>query len=329
MRFATGCPRTRDAFTSEDRHRVRRKLVNLFVDLERRRRPSRRVHGAELTGLELLDRRILPAVTATFSAAAGLLRVLGDEQDNTIVVSRDAGGTILVNNGAVAIQGGVPTVANTHMIFMIGVGGNDNLSLDETNGALPAASLFGGDGNDILIGGSGDDFVDGGAGNDTVFLGAGDDTFQWNPGDGSDTVDGQGGTDTMVFNGSDAAENYRYLGQRQSRPVHPRRRQRRDGPRRRRGRSTSTPSAAPTPSPSTTSPQPTLSAVNLDLNGTAGTGDGQADSVIVNGTDGDDTIQILAVGDGIERHRRGPVSPGEHHRRGGDERRPDGQRPRR
>ena len=68
------------------------------------------------------------------------------------------------------------------MIMINGGGGNDILSLDETNGALPAASLFGGDGNDVLTGGSGDDFVDGGPGNDIAFLGAGDDTFQWNPG---------------------------------------------------------------------------------------------------------------------------------------------------
>jgi hypothetical protein len=36
--------------------------------------------------------------------------------------------------------------------------------------------------------------------------GAGDDTFTWNPGDGSDTVEGQGGTDTMLFNGANVAE---------------------------------------------------------------------------------------------------------------------------
>jgi len=36
------------------------------------RRPSRRVHLAELTGIELLDRRVLPAVTASFSAAGAL-----------------------------------------------------------------------------------------------------------------------------------------------------------------------------------------------------------------------------------------------------------------
>src|SRR3954462_13509398 len=119
------------------------KFRGAHTDAPRRRRPSRRARLVELTRLELLDRRILPAVTATFSAACGTLRVVGDDQDNTVVVSRDAGGTILVNNGAIAILGGVPTVANTQQIFMNGVGGNDNLALNETDGALPAASIFG------------------------------------------------------------------------------------------------------------------------------------------------------------------------------------------
>src|SRR4051794_17284755 len=110
-----------------------------------------------------------------------VLRVFGDDQDNTVVVSQDAGGTILVNNGAIAIQGGVPTVTNTQLIFLNGVGGNDNLSLDEANGPLPGAALFGGDGNDVLVAGSGDDFVDGGSGSDNVMLGDGKDTFEWNP----------------------------------------------------------------------------------------------------------------------------------------------------
>jgi Ca2+-binding RTX toxin-like protein len=39
-----------------------------------------------------------------------------------------------------------------------------------------------------------------------AFLGAGDDVFQWDPGDGSDTVEGQDGSDTMLFNGSSGAE---------------------------------------------------------------------------------------------------------------------------
>src|SRR5277367_3678732 len=39
-------------------------------------------------------------------------------------------------------------------------------------------------------------------------MGKGDDTFVWNPGDGSDTVEGQAGTDTLLFNGSNASENF-------------------------------------------------------------------------------------------------------------------------
>src|SRR5262249_10062391 len=148
------------------------------------------------------------AITATFTAAGGTLTVLGDDLDNIIAVSRDSGGTILVNNGAVAIQGGPATVVNTSQIVILGQGGNDNLSLNETNGSLPAAALLGRHGNDLLSGRSGDDFGDGGTGNDTVFLGGGDDRFEWNPGDGSDVVEGQGGRDELIFNGSDLAEKF-------------------------------------------------------------------------------------------------------------------------
>jgi hypothetical protein len=74
--------------------------------------------GRFLPKVEPLDERVIPAVTAAFSAAGAILRVIGDAQDNTIAVSRDAVGTILVNNGAVAIQGDPgATVANTHLIL--------------------------------------------------------------------------------------------------------------------------------------------------------------------------------------------------------------------
>src|SRR5262249_51252142 len=180
--------------------------------------------------LEALDDRILPSVTATFSAATHVLTVAGDDLHNTIGVSRDAAGTILVNNGAVAIQGGQATVANPSKILVTGGAGNDVLTLDETNGGLPQATLDGGAGNDVLtggavavapgfvssfdtlLGGAGDDtinggasaeFINGGTGNDLLFGGAGDDRFSWSPGDGNDTVDGQAGNDLLgVFGGS-------------------------------------------------------------------------------------------------------------------------------
>ena len=74
------------------------------------------------------------------------------------------------------------------------------------DGGAGADTVLGSNGVDILLGGDGDDFVDGQQGNDTAFLGAGNDKFQWDPGDGSDTVEGQDNTDTMLFNGSAANE---------------------------------------------------------------------------------------------------------------------------
>src|SRR5262245_28712321 len=166
------------------------------MDRPGRQRPSRRVCPVELSGLELLDRRVLPAVTAVFSAAQAVLTVTGDAQDNTIAVSRDAGGTILVNNGAVTVQGGTATVANTSLIQVVGLGGNDNLSVNETNGALPSANIDGGDGNDTITGGSRNDVLTGGASNDTF-------RFDTDNALGSDTInESGGGIDTLDFSGT-------------------------------------------------------------------------------------------------------------------------------
>src|SRR5207248_1189647 len=94
--------------------------------------------------------------------------VLGDANENTITLSRDAAGTILVNGGAVRVLGGTPTVANTALVQVFGLDGNDTLTLDEANGALPAANLFGGAGDDFLVGGSGNDLLFGQSGNDAL-----------------------------------------------------------------------------------------------------------------------------------------------------------------
>src|SRR6201999_2999454 len=126
------------------------------------------------------------ATTSVFSPITGQLTVFGDAQGNTIVTSRDAAGRILVNGGAVPTVGGTPTVANTGLIQVFGQGGNDTISVDEANGAMPAVNIFGGDGNDILTGGSGNDLLFGQAGNDTL-LGKGGNDFLFG-GDGNDTL---------------------------------------------------------------------------------------------------------------------------------------------
>src|ERR1700716_576058 len=104
------------------------------------------------------------AIKATFSPDAGVLSEFGDNANDTIVTSRAAAGQILVNCGHVPITGGAATVANTAVIQVFGGAGNDIITLDETNGALPGAILFGGAGNDTITGGSGNDLLFGGTG---------------------------------------------------------------------------------------------------------------------------------------------------------------------
>jgi Ca2+-binding RTX toxin-like protein len=209
-----------------------------------------------LPAIQPLEGRKVPAVTAVFNPGLGILSVFGDSSNNTIEISRDAIGVISVNGQvplAGGLPGGFPSVFNTRTISMFGLDGNDTIRLNEANGPLPAAQMFGGSGNDILVGGSGqdalhgqdgndqlsggagedfllgqsgndvilggndadrmfggsgDDIVDGDRGNDVASLGDGNDLFIWDPGDGSDTVEGEAGFDTMLFNGSGADEAF-------------------------------------------------------------------------------------------------------------------------
>ncbi len=170
------------------------------------------------------------------------LFVTADDGDDNVFISRDAGGQLFANGDA--IDGA--TMASTDLIRVNGGDGYDAITLDETNGPLPAAQLFGGDGNDTLTGGSGNDqlsgqdgsdllfgsgggdslsggagndtmfggdgndFVDGDQGADIAFLGAGNDVFRWDQGDGSDTVEGGSGFDELLFNGFGNPENFTF-----------------------------------------------------------------------------------------------------------------------
>ncbi len=174
---------------------------------------------------------VAPTISAVF--AGGILSVSGDNEDNVLTVSRDAAGTILVNDGTVPVTGDIPTVANTTLIRILGLKGNDTLLVDDSNGPMPPANLLGGEGddtltgsanadeldggpgNDILLGRDGNDHLFGGPGNDTLtggrgvdehFGGEGDDQIIWNPGDGNDLVEGENGEDTLLFIGANIAE---------------------------------------------------------------------------------------------------------------------------
>jgi Ca2+-binding RTX toxin-like protein len=200
------------------------------------RRPARGLLAGAVLAAGAIGATSVPAhaaATATFNN--GVLTASGDNLDNSLTISRDAAGKILVNGGAVAVIGGTPTVANTTLIRVFGLGGQDVITLSETNGALPVANLFGGAGNDVLTSGSGNDQLFGEAGNDTLlgkggtdllfgggdndtltggdgddqaFGQAGNDRMIWNPGDDTDLNEGATGVDTVEVNGGNGAEQF-------------------------------------------------------------------------------------------------------------------------
>ena len=150
----------------------------------------------------------------------GELRVIGTNASDKIALRLRAGdpGVLEVDAGD---DGSAEFAFQRSEITRIAVSarpGDDLVRIDEANGVFTdqiPTTLAGGRGNDTLAGGRGvetllgelgNDSIDGNAGNDVALMGAGYDTFVWDPGDGSDVVEGQSGSDTMVFNGANAAE---------------------------------------------------------------------------------------------------------------------------
>ena len=153
-------------------------------------------------------------------------------------------------------------------------------------------TMNGGLGNDLFLGSEGNDLINGGDGNDVALMGAGDDTFVWNPGDDNDTVEGQDGFDTMLFNGANVAEQITISANGGRATVHPQHRQRHHGPQRhgvdrlqcaRRRRQIIVNDLSGTD----------VTEVNIDLAGSNGLGDGAADTIIINATNGDDVVVVV------------------------------------
>ena len=217
--------------------------------------------------------------------------------------------------------------------------GDDELRVDQSGGTFTDEqvtldggagddTLRGGNGADTLIGGKGDDNVDGNIGSDTALLGSGDDRFQRDPGDGSDVVEGQGGTDLLAFNGSNIGEQIEVSA---------------NGQRSRLTRNVGAITidldgveqiAVLTLGGADTVTVDDLAGtdvktVDVDLNATGGTGDGQPDTVVVDGTDRRDAVQVVRVG--LADLRRGPEGRDADHRQRAGERhaaRPDARRQR-
>jgi Ca2+-binding RTX toxin-like protein len=141
------------------------------------------------------------AVTLTGSAAA----------EN--ITATQAGSDVLITG--LKLQVTVFTAETNDVLTINAQGGNDTVDVSGITSVF-ALTIDGGAGDDtitgssradILLGGDNNDTITGRQGNDIIFGGNGNDTFVWNPGDGSDVLEGQAGTDKLVFNGSNATEN--------------------------------------------------------------------------------------------------------------------------
>ncbi len=113
-------------------------------------------------------------------------------------------------NDVIVLDESTAPFTTEERVTLHGGSGDDTLT-----GGRGAEALFGEGGDDTILAGDGDDTISAGAGNDTVQggrgqdsidLGGGNDTAQWGPGDGSDVVAGGSGTDALVFDGANANE---------------------------------------------------------------------------------------------------------------------------
>jgi len=132
-------------------------------------------------GLAVLAPLVAPATAApargpaTPSAmfAKGVLTVHGTASSETISISRRGRrATVRVDGRRVAL----PRTYRNHLcheIRILGLAGDDRITIDSSRGKLPDIVLVGGKGDDVLTGGSRSDVLDGSQGDDLLRPGAG------------------------------------------------------------------------------------------------------------------------------------------------------------
>jgi Ca2+-binding RTX toxin-like protein len=293
---------------SANGHRLRffRQPGNVLMDTNEVERVDFNALGAaDVVNVNDLAGTDVTAVNVDLASTLG--GTAGDGAADQVIVNGSNGNDNITVNADASVSGRQALVAIQHpeaadKLTVNGLGGNDSISAAALATQLIGLTLDGGGGNDTLagsqvletlLGEDGNDSIDGNRGNDTAFMGSGDDTFTWDPGDGNDRIEGQDGNDTMRFNGANVAEQVDVSA---------------NGPRLRFFRQPGNVlmdtddvervdfnalGAADVITVNNLAGTD-VNAVNLDLAGTLGgnAGDGAADQVIVNASDGNDNINI-------------------------------------
>ena len=278
-------------------------VANLTMDLDDVERIAfQALGGADNITVNDLSGTDVQQVAIDLQASGGG----GDGQVDTVVASgsnaadtttiTQSGQDILVNglSAAVSISG----QEAGDRLQINGQGGDDIINASGLAAGRILLTLNGGLGDDVITGSAGNDLVNGGDGDDLALLGAGDDTFVWNPGDDNDIIEGQADFDTLEFNGANIAENIDISA---------------NG-----GRALFTRNIAAVTMDLNDVEQIAFRAlggadtitvndlsgtdvqqVAIDLQATGGGGDGAADTVIVNGTNGVDQVTVTQSGGSI------------------------------
>ena len=142
--------------------------------------------------LESLENRKLMAANITATLSGGVLKVEGTP-NNDVIIMRQIGNVVSIDG--VRINGS----GTINKIEVRGLGGNDVLRLDGNGVANQsvrvAATIWGGDGSDLIVGGTGNDQLVGGAGNDKMYGMNGNDKL-WGE-SGNDLLYGGAGNDEL------------------------------------------------------------------------------------------------------------------------------------
>ncbi len=124
---------------------------------------------------------------------------------DVVAVASSKDGKIVVDGLAVDVS--IAHAGKTDQLVINALGGADQINATALAAGKIALTMDGGVGADTLFGSAGNDTVIGGDGNDTVSGGAGNDVFIWNPGDDKDIIVGEAGFDTLRVNGASTSEN--------------------------------------------------------------------------------------------------------------------------
>jgi Ca2+-binding RTX toxin-like protein len=146
----------------------------------------------------------LSPITGGADGAADTVSVAGTAAADTVIAAT-AGGETIISGLAADVHVTGADAALDQLSINTGAQ-NDSIDASALAADGMALSVDAGAGNDHIVGSAGSDVIVGGAGADVALMGVGNDTFVWNAGDGSDTVEGEAGTDTLRFNASDASE---------------------------------------------------------------------------------------------------------------------------